>query len=283
MNLDVLKAHRFEPIVHAYEARDTILYALGLGYGSDPMAPEHLQFLYEDGLKMVPTMSVVLGHPGFWVKDPKFGIDWVKLLHGEQAIELLKPIPPKGRVRAESRVVGVEDKGAAKGAVMYTEKKLYDDATNELLASVTMSAFLRGDGGAGGFGVTFPVPDALPERAPDATVEIPTLPQIALIYRLSGDWNPIHASPEIARKAGFEKPILHGLCTMGLAGRALIQSCCGYDPSKLKSMFVRFSKPAYPGETFRTEIFNEGNQVRFRVRVVERDLVVLDRGLATFA
>ena len=142
---------------------------------------------------------------------------------------------------------------------------------------------MRGDGGKGGLCAPAATPEAIPDRAPDLTVDVPTNPQIALIYRLSGDYNPIHASPAIARKAGFERPILHGLCTMGLATRALIEGVCGGAPDRLTSLYVRFSKPVFPGETIRTEIYHEHDRIRFRCRAVERDLVVLDRGVAVVA
>jgi acyl dehydratase len=172
----------------------------------------------------------------------------------------------------------VEDKGADKGAVLCLEKTLVDRETEQPYYTVITTVFLRGDGGQGGFGTPPDAPGAMPEGEPDSVLDIPTMPQIALIYRLSGDYNPIHANPTIARKAGFDRPILHGLCTMGIATRALLQTCCDQDPNRLKSMYVRFSRPVYPGETIRTEIFRSSAGARFRCRAVERDVVILDRG-----
>lgn len=281
MKLDVIQAHEFPVVEREYTARDSMLYALGLGYGADPLAPAQLQYLYEENLHAVPSMIVILGHSGFWARDPKFDVDWVKLLHAEQYFELHKPLPPSGKIIARQSILGIDDKGPDKGAMVYQQRKVYDAETEELLATVRLTLFLRGDGGHGGFGEIVTPPSALPDSAPEQIVDIPTLPQAALIYRLSGDWNPVHIDPATARKAGFERPILHGLCTLGLACRALLQAYAGDDPARLKSMFVRFSKPVYPGETLRVEFFRDGAQIRFRARVLERDLVVLDRGAAT--
>lgn len=226
-------------------------------------------------------MCNTIAHPGFWINRPEFGIDWVKVLHAEQAFEIHSAIPAQARMRGEYSVLTVEDKGADKGAIMRMQKKLTDRDSGVLCATVTQTLFLRGNGGEGGFGEVPAPAEPLPEGEPDAQIDIPTLPQIALIYRLSGDLNPLHASPEIARKAGFERPILHGLCTMGIAARAVIERVCDQEPERLRSMSVRFSKPVFPGETIRTEIYRNGGSVRFRCRSVERDLVVLDRGYAT--
>lgn len=278
MDIDNLRRIRFPTIEHAYTARDSILYALGLGYGGNPISASELAFVYEDGLKVVPSLCVVLAHPGFWAKRPEFGINWVKILHGEQSFEIHKAIPAEGVVRGEYEIEAVDDKGPEKGAMLYQLKRLYEKSSGELLATVRSVVFLRGDGGCGSFGSPPAQASALPERAPDFVCALPTLPQQALLYRLSGDYNPIHADPAAAAKAGFERPILHGLCTMGVAARALIDTLAPGAPEQLKSMFVRFSKPVYPGETIATEIYRTGDAIRFRCRVVERDVVVLDRG-----
>ena len=281
MNLDVLQQYEIPSRDHDYTVRDTMLYALGVGYGADPTDEAQVGFVYEDGLKVVPSMCNTIAHPGFWINKPELGIDWVKVLHGEQSFQIHHPLPPEGKVRGTYRIASIEDKGAAKGAVMTLEKTLTDRETDRCDCTVVLTIFMRGDGGQGGFGTPAEVPGAMPDRSPDAVLDIATMPQIALIYRLSGDMNPIHASPAVARKAGFDRPILHGLCTMGLATRALVSSACDGVPERLKSTYVRFSQPVYPGETIRTEFYHEGDIVRFRCRSVERDLIVLDRGYAT--
>ncbi len=284
MNLEAIRTLRLDPIRHSYTARDSILYALGLGFGDRPADPAQLQFLYEKApLKAVPSICVVLAHPGFWVSRPELGIDWIRILHGEQGCDILAPIPPEGVVRGEYEVLAVEDKGPDKGAVMHVAKRLYDDGSNTLMATVTSTYMLRGDGGQGGFGTAPKSAAPLPDRAPDHVVDVPTLPQSALIYRLSGDLNPIHAEPQAAAKAGFPRPILHGLCTFGIATRGLMEALADSDPARVRSISARFSRPVFPGETLRVEIFGDQDAVQFRARCVERDLIVLDRGMAHIA
>lgn len=282
LNLERIQGLQFEDLRQNYVTRDTILYALGLGYGADPVDPAELRFVYEDGLHAVPSMVSVLCQPGFWARDPAFGVDWVKILHAEQAFEIVAPLPPAGTVIGRVKVVGVEDKGAEKGAILHQQKELSSE-DGALLARVRTTLFLRGNGGQGSFGEQMPPAPALPERAPDRVTEIPTSRRAALIYRLSGDWNPLHAAPEVARKAGFDQPILHGLCTFGIACRALLSEVCAGDPARLKSMFVRFSRPVFPGDTIRVELFEEAGGFRFRAIAAERGVVVLDRGSATLA
>lgn len=281
MNLDLLQRFEIAPKDHDYKARDTILYALGLGYGSDPTDEQQLAFVVEQDLLAVPSMCNTIAHPGFWIDRPELEIDWVKVLHAQQAFVIHNSLPAEGRMRGHYAVLSVEDKGVEKGAIMRMQKRLVDRETGSLYATVTQTLFLRGDGGQGGFGEAGMSLPPLPEAEPDQIIDIATMPQIALIYRLSGDLNPLHASPSIARKAGFDRPILHGLCTMGLAARALITTVCDSDPGRLSSMEVRFSKPVFPGETIRVEIYHDGNSVRFRCRAIERDIVVVDRGSAT--
>ena len=281
MKLEEVRRFKLPDTDHVYSTKDTILYALGLGYGADPLDESELAFVYERGLQAVPTLCNTLSHPGFWIDTPKLEIDWIKVLHAEQAIVMHAPLPASGEVRGTYEIVGVTDKGADKGAILTLEKRLADKATGELYATVTTAVFLRGDGGQGGFGTAAAPASALPDRAPDAMLDLATLPQAALIYRLSGDVNPLHIDPKVAAKAGFRQPILHGLATMGVAARALLRERCGNDPARFGGMFVRFSSPVYPGETIRTEIFDTDEGVRFRCRVVERDVVVLDRGTLT--
>ena len=283
MNLEAVRNFRFEAVVHTYTRMDSILYALGLGYGSNPTDPAQLAFVYENNLRTVPSMCCVLAHPGMWVKNPALGIDWLKILHGEQSFEIHNPLPPQGTVVGTYEIVAVEDKGAGKGAILHQIKKLNDKASGQLLATVRSVLFLRGDGGCGSFGNTPEPAETLPEFSPSSACEIATLPQSALIYRLSGDYNPIHIDPEAAAKAGFEAPILHGLCTLGIATRAILSTFANNTPERLKSLFARFSRPVYPGETIRTEFFSSEHEVRFRSRAVERDVLVLDRGSAVFA
>lgn len=275
-----LKTWPFRDIEQTLTRKDTMLYALGLGLGADPTDRDQLRFVYEEGLLALPTMAVVMGYPGFWVKDPATGVDWKKVLHGEQGLQLHRPLPVEGRIVGRMRVDEIIDKGVQKGAFMYSTREVFDAATGDKLATLTQTTVMRGDGGFGGPNLPVPEPHAIPDRSPDHTVRLPTLPQAALIYRLSGDFNPLHADPEIARTAGFPRPILHGLCTFGVAGHALLKQLCGYAPARLRRIDARFSSPVFPGETIVTEIWREQEgRYAFRCKAAERDLVVLNNGL----
>jgi acyl dehydratase len=282
MALDVEKLLNwpFEELRHEYTARDTILYALGLGLGSDPLDEEQLRFVYEKDLRALPTMAVVLAYPGFWLRDPASGVNWKKILHGEQGIVWHAPIPAAATVAGRTRVTDVIDKGAEKGSLMFSERVVKDARTGEKLVTLTGTTVLRGDGGFGAPAKQAPPPHRIPARAPDAVCDLATAPNAALIYRLSGDYNPLHADPDVARSAGFARPILHGLCSLGVAGHALLKTVAAYDPARFKSMRLRFTAPVFPGETIRTEMWIDGSQVSFRARLREREAIVLDNGIA---
>ncbi len=257
---------------------DAVLYALSIGFGQDPMDARQIPFVSTHrGPAVVPAMAVVLGHPGFWLGRPDTGVDAVKLVHGEQEIELHAPIPAEGEVIGRTRVTGIVDKGAGKGALLYSEKRLTDAASGALLAVTRSTTFLRGDGGFGGPSGPVRPPNPMPETAPDITLDLPTRPEQAFYYRLNGDDNPLHTEPEVAARAGFPRPILHGLCTLGVVTHALLRELCGYDPARLRALSLRFSAPVFPGETIRTEIWRDG---AFRARVVERDIIVVNNGKA---
>ena len=280
INYEKLLALKIPDAEHTYTDKDTMLYALGVGLGHDPLDLKQLDFVYEKNLKALPTFAAVLGYPGFWVRDLDTGIDWVKGVHGEHRVELHKPLAPKGTLVGRSRVVEIVDKGPGKGALIYSERKLSDKATGELLATINQTSFARGDGGFGGPQRPTPAPHAIPDRAPDAVCDLPTRPEMALLYRWNADMNPLHADPAIAKKAGYPKPILHGLATFGVAGHAILKTMCGYDPARFKSIAGRFSSPVFPGETIRTEMWRDGAVLSFRARLAERDVVVLNNGRA---
>ena len=284
LDYDTVMNWRFEDVRQTYTERDTILYSLGLGYGQDPMDLDDLKFVLEDRLVAMPTMSVVLGGPGPWMADPRTGIDWVKSLHGEQGLKVYKPLPVAGTVIGRNRVVDIIDKGEGRGALLMMERDIIDEASGELIATRTSTSFLRGDGGCGGPARKQPTPYQIPDRPSDVSYSMTTRPEAALIYRLSGDWNPIHAYPEKAAKAGFERPILHGLCTYGMIGRALIAAVAGHNPERLKQYGGRFSSPVYPGDTISVHVWDEGNgRFAFQARVAERDAIVFNNGLAEIA
>ena len=267
-------------VVQTYSEKDAILYALGLGLGHDPLNADELPFVYEKSIKLLPTFAVVLGWPGFWARDLDSGIDWVKLVAGEQGLELHRPLAPRGVVVGKTRVTEVIDKGPGKGALVYSERVVVDRATGERIATATHTTFCRGDGGFGGPPREAPPAHAIPERAPDHVCDLPTRPEAALIYRLSGDPNPLHVDPAVAKAAGFPRPILHGLATVGIAGHAILKRLCDYDPTRLTAIAGRFSAPVLPGETIRTEMWRDGTVVSFRARVIERDVIALNNGRA---
>ena len=280
IDYDKLLALRIPDAEHSYGAKDTMLYALGVGLGHDPTDRAQLDFVYEKNLKALPTFACLLGYPGFWVRDLDTGIDWVKIVNGEQGFTLNTSVKPRGTVVGRTRIVDVIDKGTGKGAVVYTERKITDKTSGELIATVTQTTFCRADGGFGGPPRESPPVHQIPERAPDLVCELGTRPEQAMIYRLSADMNPLHVDPEVAKTAGFPRPIFHGLGTFGVVGHALLKSVCDYDPTRMKSFGGRFSSPVFPGETIRTEMWRDGDVISFRAAVPERNVVVMNNGRA---
>lgn len=271
-------------IRQTYDRRDTILYALGVGAGQRADHPGDLPFVLEDRLLALPTMAVVLASPGFWQMERRYGIDWQRVLHAEQSCDFHAPLPVEGAVRGEFSIDAIVDKGPEKGAILRARRLIYDQADNRLLATVRQTSFLRGDGGRGSAGGDIRSLEPVPERSPDHIVPLTTRPEQALLYRLSGDYNPLHADPAVASAAGFQRPILHGLCTYGLAGRALLAAVCENDPARLKSMSCRFTAPVFPGEELDVHIWEAGRDtLYFRVMAPARALVVIDRGHARIA
>ena len=259
--------------------RDTVFYALSVGLGQDPTDRRQLDFVdAHRRLRALPSMALVLGHPGFWLGDPATGVDPVRLVHGEQSIVWHAALPVEGEVIGRTRVTGLVDKGEGKGALLYTEKELRDAATGTLLAVAGSTTVLRGDGGFGGPPGPVKPASPMPDTPPDIVVDLPTRPEQALYYRLNGDDNPLHADPEVASRAGFPRPILHGLCTLGVVAHALLRELGHYRPESMRSLSMRFSAPVFPGETIRTEIWRGG---AFRARVVGRDVLVVNNGAAT--
>lgn len=291
IDVETVRGWQFPVLRQTYGAKDAILYALALGYGSDPLDEEQLRYVFEEGLQVVPAFANVLCYPGFWISDPRTGIASGRAVHGEHRVQFHAPLRPAGTVRGETRVLDVVDKGAQKGALLVFERRLFDDASGALLARIEQHTLCRGDGGfsdkAHSSAARTPSP-AQPQPAgpPDWVVEIRTLPQAALLYRLSADPNPLHASPQAARVAGFDRPILHGLCTFGVVCRAVLQACTEDAPGRLKSLAGRFSAPVIPGELLRTEIWGGAADGRLRplqLRCVapEREAVVFTAGTAS--
>lgn len=279
MDYHIIKNWSFPVIDRTHTKKDSILYALGIGFGHEPTNPDHLKYVYEQNMQAFPTMSVVLGYPGFWMKDPKAGVNWVKLVHGEQRLTIHRPLAPEGRIVGRSHISHVIDKGADKGALVITERTLHDGDGHHI-ATIAQTTFCRGDGGLAQSDASPEQLTATPERAPDLTCALPTLPQAALIYRLSADDNPLHADPAVSTAAGYPRPILHGLCTYGVAARAIVQAACEGDGTRLTSLNTRFSSPVFPGETLAVEMWKTAGGVQFRAKVAERDIVVMSHGFA---
>lgn len=270
---------------HTYTEQDTMLYALGIGLGENPCDKQQLRYVFEKDLHALPSMAVVLASPGAWMRQPDLGIDYLRMVHGEQGLIVHAPIPPKGTVIGKSRITHVVDKGVSKGALVQIEKIIINADDNQVLATVEMQVFCRSDGG---FATVENPGDKLPEPIPkipcvdpDHYVDYSTRVDAALLYRLSGDYNPLHADPEIAAQAGFSKPILHGLATFGMTLNALLRTVLKYDETRLLSMRTRFSGPVIPGDTLRTTMWIRDENIHFQVRALERDVVVISAGIAS--
>lgn len=281
INYDQIMQLKSEGMSFTYTDRETMLYALGVGFGRDPMDEAELPFVYENGLKTVPTMATVIawGQPTL----ASSGINYLMVVHGEQRLTLHRPLPPAAAILSDERVVGAFDKGPGKGALIVTEKVIRLKETGEKLCTLGSTVFARGDGGFGGPAQGAPEPHAMPVRAPDLTVEADTRPDQAFVYALSGDRNPLHRDPKFASAAGFPRPIIHGLCTYGTAARAILKAVCGYDHTKMTGFDVRFSAPMFPGETLLVDLWKDGTTVSFRARVKEREATVLNNGRCTLA
>jgi acyl dehydratase len=253
--------------------KDVALYALSVGLGRDPRDEAQLPFV--DPLKgplVMPSMVLVMAHPGFWIAHPESGIDPKAVLHAAQGFEILGPLPQSGDVVSRTRVTDIVDKGEGKAALIDTETELRD-SQDRLFARLGRTTFIRGGGGFGGKDQAKVEQDIAPQSPADIVVDLETGVEQALIYRLNGDLNPLHSDPAVARKAGFDAPILHGLCTMGVVTHALLRSLTGYRGELLRSMRLRFSKPVFPGETIRTEIWKDGS-----FRALVRGCAVVEGG-----
>lgn len=258
----------------SYDDHYTRLYALGVGAGAEE---RDLRFVYEKALQALPTMGVMMASAaGDFITHG--GIDYRMIVHGEQRIAIHEPLPVKARMRSQARCLSVIDKGADKGALLNVECNVWDADTDVHHVTSTMTFFCRGDGGFGGPSDGDLVLPPVPDRPHDLECALPTLKQQAALYRLLGDVNPLHIDPEQARAVGFPGPILHGLCTYGIACRAVIRACCDDDPAKIAQFDVRFSSPVYPGETLVTRIWRDGSDLSFECTVAERDATVIRNG-----
>ena len=288
ISAQALLARQFPAIEQSYSSKDAILYALSLGYGSDPVDPQELPFVYEKNLRVVPAMAAVLCSPGFWLGEPSLGANTAMIVHAQHAIEFLQPLAPAASLRGTTSVLEVIDRGVGKGAMVITERLLTDLATEQVVARIVQHTLCRGDGGFSGVAPALGPPRqraADESTAPDWSVSLPTLPQAALLYRLHADLNPLHVDPEVARQAGFDRPILHGLCTYGMVCRAVVQACLGGDAARMHSLAGQFTAPVVPGDTLQIDIWKGSAQgghctLKIRCSVPARQVVAFANGAA---
>ncbi len=263
--------------------RDVILYALGLGVGAEaPTDANELQYLLEDRLKALPSFAAAMGYPGFWLRDAKYGLRWEKILAAEQSVEIHETLPVSGVFEGETKIDAIYDKGPDKGALIYATRPIRDLHSGRIVATVRQASLARADGGFGGSSEGAPKPAQTPSRAADAIVAARTRPDQALIYRLSGDTNPLHADPEVARSVGFSRPIFHGLGTFGVVARALLKAVCGDEPERVRRIDARYSAPVLPGDELAIEIWRYGGDGRAAFRASVGDVVVLQNGMMEF-
>ena len=244
------------PVQHSWTSKDALLYAVGVGAGTDELA-----FTTENShdvpQRVLPTLAAVIGGGVASAISAVGPFDFAMLVHGEQSFVQHRELPVEGSLTATGRITGIHDKGS--GAVIAVEGECIDDATGELLLTVGSAVFIRGEGGWGGDRGPSGDRNAPPDRAPDRSVTYQTRPDQALLYRLSGDRNPLHSDPWFAQLAGFDRPILHGLCTYGFTGRALLHAMCDSDPARFRSMEGRFASPVFPGEALTIDMWNAGS------------------------
>lgn len=264
---------------YSYTDREVLLYAYGIGMGADPMDEKELAFVNEATatprpLKVVPTFASVAAW-GSGAGDMKLNL--VLVVDGERDITFHQPLAVAAHITADSSVIEVYDKGKDKGVVI-SHQTILKNEKGEKLATLVASRFARGDGGFGGPDLTQPEAHKMPARAPDKTIDISTRPDQALIYRLCGDRNPLHSDPEFAKRAGFPRPILHGMCTYGITCRGILQTYADYDPLAFRQHAVRFSSPVFPGETVTMDLWKDGNVISFEAKVKARGVTVIKSG-----
>lgn len=282
LNYEKLIATTIADIETRYGDTETMLYAQSIGFGRDPLDSKELPYVFEQGqpLQTVPTLASAIVPDMF---PPDLGWDYSQVLHAEQRLQLYRPLPPAADLRLDKRVVEVFDRGPKRGAIFLFEVdgRLAKDDT--VLFTLGATVVARGDGGFGGPAGSGPKPHRVPRRDPDLSCDSPTRIDQALMFRLNGDRNPLHADPQVAAGAGFQVPILHGLCTYGIACRAILRTICDYDYTLIEGFDARFSLPVLPGDTITTDMWQDGNIVSFQCSVKERDEVVLRNGKCTLA
>ena len=279
-DVEAALAQKGEEVPGEFHDRDSLLYAVAIGMGRDPADRKELAYVCETmGDQVVPTAATVLSRPsrgggggGIMAK-----MNFALMLHGEQRLTLHQPIPRAADILISGGVTGVYDKGAGKGALV-TNETVVKLGNGSPLFTLGSTLFFRGDGGFGGAYTGAPEPHVLPDRAPDAVCEMPGRADQAFVYALCGDRNPLHRDLDFAKRAGFDMPILHGLCSYGIACHAVLKTMLDYDAASVAGFDVRFSSPVYPGETQVVEMWRDGKVISFRVRLKERNVVSINNG-----
>jgi acyl dehydratase len=282
LDYDTLMSKVENDLPFSYTDADSMLYALSVGMARDPVDTRELPYVYEQGasLKTVPTLATVLVPEMFPVG---LGWDYTQILHSEQRLRLYRPLPPAADLLINKRVVDAFDRGPKLGALILLEAEGRLASDDTVIFNMGCTIVARGDGGFGGpRGKGIP-PHRAPHREPDLSCDITTRPDQALLYRLTGDRNPLHADPQRARAVGFERPILHGLCTFGIACKSVLQTICDYDYTLIEEFDARFSAPVLPGDTITTDMWQDGNIISFSCSVKDRDVIVLRNGKCTLA
>jgi acyl dehydratase len=278
LNYEKIMAYRPPDIPLKYGPRDCVLYALGIGLGMDPLDLNQLKFVYERGLRAFPTMATVLGWMGR-LTDPEFGIDERMVVLADQKVVLHEPLTTEAELTSRPRIKDIIDRGPGNNAIIKFTRDLIG-ADGKTIATVESSTLARKHGGFGGELTEAPEPAPTPKGNPERSCDLPTPPNLALLFRLNGDTNPLHVDPERAKAAGFPRPILHGVASFGIAAHAILRIVAEYQPERLAAIEARFARPVFPGETIRTEMWLDGPKVSFQCRVVERNEIVLTNGLA---
>ena len=263
----------------SYDRDQVILYHLGVGAGVPPTDPGELEYTYEKNLKVLPSFAVIpaFGSMGGIGNVPGLEFNFAMLLHGEQEVILHKPLPPQQKLKTSAHIPEIYDKG--KAALVILESTARDESGDPLFTN-RFSLFIRGEGGFGGDSGP-KAGNAAPDRAPDGVVESKTLPQQALIYRLSGDKNPLHADPEFAKMAGFDQPIIHGLCSYGVVCKAIVDEVLDGDVARVVRYQARFAGVGFPGETYRTSYWKEGDRILLEAKSVERNAPIISNAAIT--
>jgi acyl dehydratase len=285
LNQERLLSWPFRDVQRAYSEKDAIMYALCVGLGSDPTDRNHIRYVYEKDLVAFPTLPNVLGmyDDDDFLADPEVGIDLSQMLHTEMGLTLHSTVPPTGKVVSRISIDRLIDRGEGRGAILDFSRQIRGAESGDLIATERGSFYLRGNGGFGGSEGSRPRLPAVPDGPPDVTCDLQTTGQAALLFRLFGDRNPIHADPDVAASAGFAAPILHGACTFGIAAHGVVKGLLDYRGERLRHITARFSAPVIPGDVLSVQLWNaEPGRARFRVVVHERDAVVVDNGLAEY-